>query len=63
MSEDKALAEFKAVNEMLKIARKHGLEAEVVWSALQHQTSDPSISLEKPDIACSCQAGLASWDI
>jgi len=61
MSEGELLAEFKAVNETLKIARKHGLEAEVVWSALQHQTI--LCREEKPNITESCRVGLANWDI
>lgn len=61
MSEGKELAEFKAVNETLKIAREHSLEAEVVWSALQHQTVLTNIG--KPNIAESCRVGLANWDI
>jgi len=61
MTEGELLAEFKAVNETLEIAREHGLEAEVMWMALQHQTI---LCREgKPNITESCYVGLANWDI
>jgi hypothetical protein len=54
--EDTLLADFKAINETLKAAKEYGLEAEVMWSALRHQTICT-------DISESCQVGLDNWDI
>ena len=50
------LIDFKAVKQMLEEAKKYGLETEVVWSALRHQTICT-------DISESCQVGLDNWDI
>jgi len=50
------LIDFKAVKKMLEEAKKYGLETEVVWSALRHQTICT-------DISESCQVGLDNWDI
>ena len=56
--EFKEPADLKAVADTLKESGKHGLEVEVLWSAMNALKEDPTLSIEQ---ALNC--GLYEWDI
>tara|TARA_Y100000310_G_scaffold330987_1_gene403723 strand:- start:156 stop:329 length:174 start_codon:yes stop_codon:yes gene_type:complete len=48
--------ELDAIQYALKTAKQYGLEAEVIYSAMRHQTISP-------DIVESLEVALGEWDI
>ena len=56
---DKIELELEAIQRTLKVAREHGLEAEVIWSAMNHHHSS-SVTNE---ITFSLEVALSEWDI
>ena len=53
----KAEQQLTIINNTLKIAREHKLEAEVVWSIIQDRTESPN-----GDFRDTCWAALGEWD-
>lgn len=54
--------ELVAVAQMLEMARKEGLEVEVVWSLAQTMYSRGAGKREE-DFAAACSEALMEWDI
>lgn len=57
--------QITVINNTLKIAREHGLEAEVMWSIVQdtRRYQAENIELESnEDFRDICWAALAEWD-
>tara|TARA_Y100000310_G_C20510986_1_gene728842 strand:- start:622 stop:876 length:255 start_codon:yes stop_codon:yes gene_type:complete len=70
MGEDEAKAHCDAenlalVNEALKRAREHGLEAEVVWSALLVYKNEHNLGISSglPSMEEALETALGEWDI
>ena len=53
---DKIEQELDSIQNALERAKQHGLEAEVIYSAMRHQTISSNI-------AESLEVGLSEWDI
>ena len=58
MSNMEAHEELKVLNDSLNIAKEHGLQAEVMWSAFKVYRIKPDIPM-----AFVMEAALCEWDL
>lgn len=54
--------ELKAISNLVKHSRHHGLEVECIWS-LVHEISGMARIATSEDIAKACDHALCEWDI
>ena len=51
------------VEQALKLARKYGLEAEVMWSAMRHYEKYHKSSPETYNLQWALETALNDWDV
>jgi hypothetical protein len=63
MKDDRIDSDLKAILNALDRAKEHGLEAEVVWSAMRNYGKFHSSAPETYSVEWAMECGLNEWDI